>query len=55
MNVISKTMIFIDTINERITLIKYLYTKFFKNLKNKRDLIIQYFHLNPLNKSKSCL
>ena len=40
LSAISKTMIFVDSINKGMTLIKYLHTKLPDNLKDKADQVI---------------
>lgn len=40
LNIILKTMIFVNNINEKMVLIKYLYIKLLKNLKNQANEII---------------
>lgn len=40
LNVISKTMLFIDSINKEMALTEYLYIKLPNNLKDKIDLVI---------------
>lgn len=50
MSAIPKTMIFINSINERIALTEYLYIKLSNNLKDKVEYMIQYFYSNLSDK-----
>ena len=45
-------MIFVDNINEEITLREYLYTNLLDNLKDKVDQVIQCFYFNLTNESR---
>ena len=52
LSAISKTMIFVDSINEGIALTKYLRTKLSDNLKDNAEEVIRCFHSNLSDTSK---
>lgn len=49
LNVIPKTIIFVNSIGEKMALMEYLYTKFSNNLKDMANQMIRYFQFNLSN------